>query len=62
MLADGEHLDGIIFNSSKRPGGKCYTLFLKADDCADTAAELGKTLVLTACRKTTIDFAKGTYA
>jgi HEPN/RES N-terminal domain 1/RES domain len=60
-LPDGGKLDGIVFNTSRGPGGKCYTLFADANQCTDSPADTSKTLVLLSHPKNTIDFTTGTF-
>jgi hypothetical protein len=61
-LPDESKLDGIVFNSSRRPGGKCYTLFADTNQCTDSLSDTSKLLALVSSRKTRIDFTNGTFS
>jgi hypothetical protein len=60
-LSNGRMLDGITFNSSKKPGGKCYTLFLNDDGCTDDPKDATKTLVLKSFKACNINFSSKTF-
>ena len=61
-LPDEGSLDGIMFNSSKGAGGKCYTLFADANQCTDSPADTTKMLTLVSHRQAAIDFTNKTFA
>jgi hypothetical protein len=59
--SDGEQLNGIKFPSSRRSGGVCYSLFCRAEDCADLPAKSDKTLCLRSVRRYRINFKANTF-
>lgn len=61
-MPDGGPIDGILFDSSKTPSGKCYTLFANCKHCTDDASDLSKILALVAYRKSNIDFSTNKYS
>ena len=60
-IDEKKSIDGIKFESTRHPGGICYSLFLTTEDCTDTRGKKGKSLFLQSIRRSRINFKTRTF-